>query len=161
MRRMLKDWGLAVLIAACVFFVVGLFQDRPDLPDEAPAFSVKDPSGREIALSDYEGQTLVLNFWASWCGPCRDEIPEFARFHAEHPEVAMLGVAVDSGEAREVRRAAKRFGITYDVAIGTAGMVSAYDVRTLPTTVVVGPGGRVRHVTVGTMDGEDLIRATR
>ena len=161
MKRMFKDWGLAVIIAGVVFFVVGLLEDRPDLPDEAPPFTLTDPAGMEIELADYAGRTLVLNFWASWCGPCRQEVPEFANFHAEHPEVAMLGVAVDSGDAADVARAAERFGITYDVAVGTAAMVGAYDVSTLPTTVVVGPDGAVRHVTVGTMDQRALLRAVR
>lgn len=161
MKRMLKDWGLAVIIAGVVFFVFGLLEERPDLPAHAPPFTLADPAGGEIALEDYAGSVLVLNFWASWCGPCRQEVPEFARFHEDHPEVAMLGVAVDSGGAPEVRRAAERFGITYDVAIGTREMVGAYDVSTLPTTVVVGPDGAVRHVTVGTMDQRDLLRAIR
>ena len=158
---MLKDWGLAVLIAAVVFLVVGLVQDRPDVPDVAPAFTLADPVGGEISLSQFEGRTLVLNFWASWCGPCKQEIPEFARFHEAHPEIGMLGVAVDSGDARAVARAAKRFGIPYDVAIGTKAMVGEYGVNTLPTTVIIGPDGQVRDVTVGAMDHEDLLRAVR
>ena len=157
MRRMLKDWGLAVLIAACVFFVVGLFQDRPDLPDEAPTFSVKDPSGREIALSDYDGQTLVLNFWASWCGPCRDENPEFATFHAEHPEVAMLGVAVDQGRGRSA--APRSASVSPTTSRSGPRMVSAYDVSTRPRRFRSGRSCAPRH---GRDDGrEDLIRATR
>lgn len=160
-KRMLKDWGLAVLIAAAVFLVVGLFNRGPDVPDEAPGFTLRDPAGGEIALADYEGRTLVLNFWASWCGPCRQEIPEFVAFHEAHPEVGMLGVAVDSGDAKDVRRAAKRFGITYDVAMGTKPMVGEYGVSTLPTTVIIGPDGQVRDVTVGVMDHADLLRAVR
>lgn len=161
MRRMFKDWGLAVLIAAAVFLVVGLLQDRPDVPEQAPAFTLSDPDGRDVSLSAYAGRTLVLNFWASWCGPCKQEVPEFARFHDAHPEIGMLGVAVDSGDAAAVRRAARRFGITYDVALGTKAMVGEYGVRTLPTTVVIGPDGRVRDVTVGVMDHADLLRAVR
>ena len=160
-KRMFKDWGLAVLIAAVVFLAVGVLQDGPDVPDEAPAFTLADLSGGEISLSGYEGRTLVLNFWASWCGPCKQEIPEFARFHAAHPEIAMLGVAVDSGDAQAVGRAAKRFGIPYDVAMGTKAMVGQYGVSTLPTTVVIGPDGQVQGVTVGLMDHEDLLRAVR
>jgi thiol-disulfide isomerase/thioredoxin len=160
-KRMFKDWGLAVLIAAVVFLVVGLVQDGPEVPDDAPAFTLADLSGGEVSLSEYEGRTLVLNFWASWCGPCKQEIPEFARFHAAHPEIAMLGVAVDSGDTKAVKRAAKRFGIPYDVAMGTKAMVGQYGVNTLPTTVIIGPDGQVLDVVVGLMDHEDLLRAVR
>lgn len=156
---MLKDWGLALMIAAAVFLVVGLVQDRPEIPDQAPPFVLATPDGDTVALSDFEGRLLILNFWASWCGPCRQEIPDFSRFHSAHPEVGMLGVAVDSGDAASVRRAAAGLGISYDVVLGTGDMVRQYGVSTLPTTVVIAPDGSVRDVTVGAMAHEDLLRA--
>ncbi len=161
MRRLLKDWGIAVVVAALVFLVVSLFRERPDVPDEAPGFTLETVAGASVSLADYRDRTVVLNFWASWCGPCREEIPEFARFHDAHPDVVLLGIAVDSGEKAEVTRAAKRFGINYPVAVGTPDVVAAYGVSTLPTTVVVGPGGAVRHARVGRMDQADLERAIR
>ena len=89
----LKDWLAALAIGIAIALVFGSFDNKPDLPDQAPNFSLTDLQGNHLVLDEMRGQTVVLNFWASWCGPCRDEIPEFSRFAHENPEVAVLGLA--------------------------------------------------------------------
>ena len=161
MVRMLKDWTIALLVAAVVFVVVGWFQTRPDLPSEAPEFAIEDLDGETFELAELQGQTVVLNFWASWGGPCKAEGPEFARFHDDHPEIPVIGLAVNSGDEVAVRRAAETFGINYPVAVADNGTIRAYDVSTLPTTVIVGPAGEVKSVRVGSMTYEQLAQAVR
>ncbi len=161
MVRMLKDWTIALLVAAVVFVVVGWFQTRPDLPSEAPEFAIEDLDGETFDLAALQGQTVVLNFWASWCGPCKAEVPEFARFHDDHPEIPVIGLAVNSGDEVAVRRAAETFGINYPVAVADNSTIRAYDVSTLPTTVIVGPAGEVKSARVGSMTYEQLIQAVR
>lgn len=158
MKRMLKDWGLALLIAAAVFLVLRLLPRRgqPELPTDAPALSLPALDGGSISLADYQGQTVVLNFWATWCGPCKQEIPAFARFHEEHPEVVMIGVAVDSGTPAAIRSKARQWGITWPIAVEDGSGTAAYDVSVLPTTVIVGPDGAVRGAHVGVMSQGDL-----
>ena len=107
MSRMLRDWGVALLVAVGVYGVASWLQVRVDVPEQAPPFALSSLDGDPIVLADYKGQTVVLNFWASWCGPCRHEVPEFNRFAQAHPEIPVLGLAVQSGEHKDVVRAAR------------------------------------------------------
>jgi cytochrome c biogenesis protein CcmG, thiol:disulfide interchange protein DsbE len=158
MKRMFKDWGLALLIAAVVFFLVRLIpnQGQPDLPDQAPGFELSDASGGSLTLADFRGQTVVLNFWATWCGPCRQETPAFAAFHEAHPDVPLIGVVTDAGDPGKVRRTIKTWGITWPDALDDGTASALYDVTVLPTTVIVGPDGQVRSAHVGGLTQRDL-----
>ena len=158
MLRYARDWGLSIGIAVLVYLAIGWFR-APSLPDEAPDFTLKNLEGQEVSLSDYRGQWVVLNFWATWCGPCRTEIPAFSTFADENPDVVVLGVATD-GDASTLKPAAEELGITYPVLVDSQGIsASLYKVNTIPTTVVVGPEGTVETVHVGIMMGWQLALA--
>ena len=104
---MLRDWGLAILIAGAAAWVIGLLWGGPQVPAEAPDLELMSPAGTVVSLDDYRDRTVVLNFWASWCGPCRTEVPELNKLLSSHPEVALVGIAVDSGGPKEVERSAR------------------------------------------------------
>jgi len=157
----IKDWLAALAIGIAIAIIFGSFDNKPDIPETAPNFALADLQGNPLVLEEMRGKTVVLNFWASWCGPCRQEIPDFSRFAHDNPEVAVLGLAVDSGDTPEVRRSAKRLGIDYTVALADRSTVSDYDISAFPTTVVVDPNGEVAHVQVGVMSYEQLERRTR
>ena len=156
--RMLKDWGLALLIAAVVFGVLRLLpqQSQPDLPPDAPALRLPGLDGTVFNLSDHAGETVVLNFWATWCGPCKQEIPAFAEVAEANPDVVLVGVAVDSGAPAAIRSKAEEWGITWPVVVEDGSATRAYDVSVLPTTVVIGPDGEVRSAHVGAMSAAQL-----
>ncbi len=159
MLRYARDWGISIAIAVLVYLAIGWFRPKPDLPDEAPDFTLQDLDGSSVTLSDYRGQTVVLNFWATWCGPCRTEIPAFSEFADENPDVVVLGVATD-GDAKSLRRAAEELKISYPVLIDSQGVSSRlYKVNTIPTTVVIDPEGRVGTIHVGIMMGWQIAMA--
>ena len=161
MRRILIDWGSALAIAVVVYLLVGALRGHgggsaPPATGSAPAFSIEDLDGAEVSLASLSGKTTVLNFWASWCGPCKAEIPEFVAFSRAHPDIPVIGIAVDSGSVSEVRQASQRFGITYPVAMADRAIVRAYKVDALPTTVVLSPTGDVLFAQVGGMSAAEL-----
>jgi thiol-disulfide isomerase/thioredoxin len=159
MQRM-KDWMAALAIGIAIALVFQNMDNKPNIPDQAPSFSLTDLQGNRLALDEMRGQTVVVNFWASWCGPCKTEIPDFSRFAQEHPDIAVLGLAVDSGDTSDVRRSAQRLGIDYTVALADQSTVQSYDISAFPTTIIVGPDGDVAHIQVGAMTYRDLTRRT-
>ncbi|MED5371611.1 MAG: TlpA disulfide reductase family protein [Myxococcota bacterium] len=157
--RYVKDWGLSILVALLVYWGIGWLR-APDLPDEAPDFALQTLEGETVRLSDYRGQTVVVNFWATWCGPCMQEIPTFNEFAVENPDIPILGIATDSNPAK-IKVTAKKKDMQYPVLLGTSEVQALYGVTTLPTTVIVGPDGQVEDVHVGIMLKPQLALATR
>ena len=96
-------------------------------------------------LSAATGRPRVVNFWATWCPPCRDEIPAFAAFHAAHPDVPLYGVSVDEGvSGKSLALKAKQLGITYPVLHDPrSDVANRYRVQAIPTTVVIDADGRI------------------
>ncbi len=157
MMRMLRDWGAAVLVGLAVFFAVDWLSKGADLRGEpAPAFELVNVAGGSTKLADYAGKTVVLNFWGSWCPPCVAEIPEFASWAEQNPDVPILGIAYNSGSGAKLAKDADRLGITWPVLESDAAVLSAYGVQVYPTTVVVGPDGTIKATAHGGIDAQGL-----
>ncbi len=117
-------------------------------------FSLKDLSRQEHNLSSYAGKLVFLNFWATWCGPCREEIPSMEELYLELQNQDFLIVAVNSQEAREqVADFVENIGMSFPVLLDTDGRVgAAYSVRAIPTTYIIDPQGYILGRMVGTRD---------
>ena len=140
---------LAFLVVAAVPITLGIGALRaPSLPDRAPHFQLADLDGNRVSLADFEGRTVVLNFWATWCGPCRMEAPAFDAFASAHPDVPVIGIALD-GPPAKIRRTADELGMNYLILDGDPATFEAYGVSVYPTTVVVNPDGSVRWAHAG------------
>jgi thiol-disulfide isomerase/thioredoxin len=108
-------------------------------------------SGEEVNLSDYLGKIVVLNFWATWCGPCREEMPLFEQAQQQYgsDDLVVLAVNVREG-ASSVRSFVERFALTYPILLDERGSVARrYRVRSFPTTYFIGRDGTVEGRRVG------------
>ena len=141
-RRLLLSLP-ALLLSGC--------QRRPPLR-AAPEFELKDPDGRSVRLSDYRGKVVLLNFWATWCGPCTVEVPWFVEFERRLKDrgFAVLGIAMDEDGWDVVRPFMERLRVNYRVLLGNDQVAQAYGgVDSLPTSFLIDREGRVARVHVG------------
>jgi peroxiredoxin len=118
----------------------------------APDFALESLAGGEIHLEDYRGQVVLLNFWATWCGPCRLEMPAFQdRFKQHGGDLQVVGVNFDE-PAHEVQNFVDELGITFDILLDPGAEVQRlYQVRGYPTTYFLDADGVVRIIHIGLM----------
>jgi thiol-disulfide isomerase/thioredoxin len=147
-RAWARDAAIFLVSGVLLLAVVGALR-APELPDTAPPLALSSLNGQVVDLAALRGRTVVLNFWATWCGPCRVELPVLTSFAASHPEVEVYYVAAD-GTVEDLRAFARRHDMPEDHVLRTTpGTQGAWGVTTLPTTVVVAPDGSVRAAHTG------------
>ncbi len=118
----------------------------------APDFKLKDAEGREVKLSDYRGKVVLLNFWATWCGPCQLEIPWFIDFEKQYRSrgFEVLGVSMDEDGWKAVRPYVAAHQVNYPILLGNDIVTQLYGgVDSLPTTFMIGRDGKISKVHVG------------
>ena len=158
---MLKDWLLALVILLAVMGAWNLMSAKPPATGgNAPDIVLVDDQLGEWKLSAQVGTPVVINFWATWCGPCRAEIPAIDRFAKAHPEVQVVGISLDErASTRAVKKTAERLGASYAILHDEDGRASRpYGVRSLPTTFVIDAEGNVQGRWVGGIDEAGLTR---
>jgi peroxiredoxin len=129
-------------------------------PPVAPDFTLNDLKGNQISLSEYKGKVLFLNFWATWCPPCRAEIPDFIEVYDEYKSkgLEILGVSVDEIGADKVSKFVERYKMNYPVAMATNELFRNYPPpQHIPTTIVIDRDGKIQHRKVGLMSKQELI----
>ena len=129
----------------------------------APAFTLVDTDGKKVALADYKGKPVLVNFWATWCAPCKLEMPWFEEFHKKYADLVILGVAADDAPKAAIVSTAKKLGVDYPVLLVNDKVTADYGgVEYLPETFYVGRDGKVLLETAGLSDdanGKDQIEA--
>ncbi|MDP3520210.1 MAG: TlpA disulfide reductase family protein [Hydrogenophaga sp.] len=130
--------------------------ERSDWPRQTPtpALDALDLTGRRLTLADYQGRVLVLNFWASWCEPCRAEMPTLQQLPAVLGEerVAVLGLNFKEGP-RRIAQFAQAAGVTLPLALDPQGDIArAWGVKVFPTTILIDTSGRARTRVRGEVD---------
>jgi peroxiredoxin len=136
---------------------------------QAPAFTLKDTDGKKVSLADYKGKAVVVDFWATWCAPCKVEIPWLEKLHDQYASqgLVVLGISEDDldlddkaallKQKREIAESAAKLGINYPVLIDDAKVADPYGgVDALPTTFYVDRKGKVVAATIGLVDRDEI-----
>ena len=120
-------------------------------PDPAPDFQAKDLDGKDVSLEAHKGKVILLNFWASWCGPCRAEIPGLVELQNKYKDgLQIIGMVVDDDDEATIRDVVKTEAINYPVVLTTPQVRMAYGgITALPTVFIINPEGRVVQKHVG------------
>lgn len=130
--------GLLSFLVSCSASEIGPL----GIGSPAPEFSLLALDGRRLDLESFAGKVVVLNFWATWCQPCRREIPELVAL-AESGTAEVVGIALDEEGARAVRPFVERHGIPYTVLIGDQEIFQRFHGFAIPYTLVLDPGRRI------------------
>lgn len=157
------DRPLRLLVALLVLCLCGCSDPGAAGTAAAPADTAAGPAKLELTdgsrrtLADYAGKWLFVNYWAEWCGPCRDEIPELNALQAEQGRARVLGINFDDLAADKVREQSAALGIAFPVAVGDPGaLLGIESPDVLPSTYVFDPEGRQVAVLHGPQTRETL-----
>ena len=149
----------AIVIVSVFCLPISLWANNVDSYPPAPLFSLIDISGQKLELAAYRGRVVVLNFWASWCGPCREEIPQFVELQAryESERLVVMGLTVED-RLDSVRSIKKELDINYRLALVDNDLGARYGAVGVPTTFVLGRDGRIYSKHSGKVIFEELIK---
>lgn len=145
----LRGCALAAIVAATTAFAAD--------SGPAPAFSLTSLSGEQAALSQYKGQVVMVNFWATWCGPCQQEMPLLDQMYKKYKPAGftLIGVNVDK-EAPAVKELLARRPVSFPVLLDPANQVSkAYHVDEMPSSVIIDRKGAIRYIHRGYKPGDE------
>jgi thiol-disulfide isomerase/thioredoxin len=154
MKLTLRHLGLAFVTSLLLsFFASASFSQESEQatirfvrnPDPAPEFKLTGLDGKPVTLAGSKGKVVLVNFWATWCGPCRAEIPDLVELQNKYKDrLQILGLAVDDDDPAAVKKFAAKFGINYPVALATNEIRLQYGgIPALPTSFVLDSEGRV------------------
>jgi peroxiredoxin len=156
-RRNVRRLGGATRLALCATLAVLASTASPALAPAtaAPDFMLHAMTGPNLQLKDQRGRVVMVNFWATWCGPCRQEMPQLNRLYEKYRAsgFVLLGVNVDD-DASKAAEVATKLGVTFPVLLDTDKKVSKlYDLSTMPSTVIIDRDGKVRYMHRGYLAG--------
>ncbi|MBS1982944.1 MAG: redoxin domain-containing protein [Bdellovibrionales bacterium] len=158
----MKSVNLRIFFGVCLFFSVGASAAIKPAANRkaAPNFTLKGLDGKDVALSSLKGKVVLLNFWATWCGPCKKEIPWFVEFQKQHQAkgLVVLGVSADD-DVKEVQDFLKSVTVNYPIVMGTEATMKQYGgVESLPTSFLIDRQGRVAGVHTGLVERAEYVR---
>ena len=161
-----KNWLStgAFLIVVLILFVVNNTNGQPEqgpyppnyIPEAkqdrqiAPEFIMPTVDGKQVSLADYKGKVVILDFWATWCGPCRRGIPDLIELKKEYGDkVEIIGVSVDGitrdgSTVKDIKPFAEEFNINYPIALGDLKLINSYGgIRSIPTSFIIDQDGKM------------------
>jgi len=159
-----KAIALSIVVLA-VLIGCSRSSDRPTTAAsaDAPNFKLQDTNGKTVQLSDFKGKPIVLDFWATWCQPCRDSIPGMVKLHKDYADkgLVILAISVDGGAVGDIRDFQKHAGMNYRVLMGTEEVAVEYGVRTIPMMILVDKSGKVHKRYLGAGNEDDIEKTVK
>ena len=155
-KTVLRSWPGMMLACLLAFGFAGA-AGAASMQGPAPDFTLKSLTGKNLKLSEMAGNVVLINFWASWCGPCREEMPLLNDLHNKYAPLGftVLGVNVEE-DARNARGFLKNFPVDFPILLDSNNQVSKqYNVIAMPTTVMVDRDGNVRYLHKGYKSGDE------
>jgi thiol-disulfide isomerase/thioredoxin len=149
---MLRAAVFALMLAALPLVAAGQGAQTPPL-------TLKSIEGRTVRLSDYRGKVVLINFWATWCPPCRAEMPDLVRLQREYGKdgLQIIGITYPPEQPARVRRFTRRLKVNYPIALGTRETRAAFSAdETLPLTVIIDREGTIRGTIAGILLPEEF-----
>ena len=134
-------------------------QDAPLKGKPAPAFTLVNLAGKKVSLSDYKGRPVIVNFWATWCAPCKLEMPWFQEFRSKYSGQGfeVLGIAEDEAPKDEIEKTAKKVNVTYPILLTDGKVAPAYGgVDSLPTSFYIDRKGVIVTETIGLASKDEV-----
>jgi peroxiredoxin len=171
----MKKWIIIVVILGMVAWAGYDFIGKESVPAEeveaevgleqgniAPDFELETVGGETVKLSDFRGEKVLLNFWATWCPPCRAEMPDMQKFHEKNEDGVILAVNLRETEnsSRNVYEFLEEYGITFQVLSDAETKVAnTYKAQALPTSYLIDTEGKIQNVAIGPLNYESMVKA--
>jgi thiol-disulfide isomerase/thioredoxin len=147
--------GQFILLMAS--FLIAVTVEAGEISGPAPDFTLKSNSGKNLKLSEYRGKVVLINFWASWCGPCRQEMPLLDKLHQKYASYGftVLGVNVEEDSAA-AEKVLKDITVSFPVLFDNRNSASkTYNVSAMPSTILVDRDGNMRYLHKGYKPGDE------
>ena len=129
-----------------------------EIGNRAPDFQLQTRDGQTVSLSSLRGQPVLLNFWATWCGPCRAEMPYLEQAWQAHKQDGLVLLAVNLRESSsEVSQFVQYYGYTFSVLLDSGGVADSYGIQYIPTTYFIDSSGIIRDVAVGSFPSRSAL----
>ena len=151
MRQTFRVMLLIILASGILATGCAAPAEAPEIGKVAPSFQLTDIDGQSISLSDFRGEPVLLNFWATWCGPCRMEMPYIQEVYDERSELGLVILAINIGESlTTVEEFMQDYNLSFPVLLDMEGKVAEqYNIRGIPATYFIDSDGIIRDMQIG------------
>lgn len=161
-RSIIRGIILLILAGAIVFTIYNtLTKEKAEtlkVGMDAPNFELVDLEGNSVRLSDFEGQGVFLNFWGTWCPPCKKEMPAMNRQYQVYKDQGVHVLSVNIAQSQfEVENFAKSYDLKFPIVIDKSkSVMQAYNIKPLPTSILINPNGKVEQIITGEMTEQQI-----